>query len=219
MGLGNFESRLERMVDGVFSRMFRSGVRPVELGRRLVREMDLKRSVGVRGRTVTPNHFVIRVSTTDHEQLATMQESLLRELRDAARAHARDEAYGFVGPVVVELVADASLHTGLFAIDARLREPEGGRPLGVLELPTGQRVVLGDFVVTVGRMPECTITLHDANVSRNHAEIRPSDSGYVVVDLGSTNGTKVNGQRITERELYDGDAVTFGATTITFVAS
>ena len=219
MGLGNFESRLERMVDGVFSRMFRSGVRPVELGRRLVREMDLKRSVGVRGRTVVPNHFVIRVSTTDHEQLATMQESLLRELRDAARGHARDESYGFVGPVTVELVADPSLHTGLFAIDARLLEPEGGRPLGVLELPTGQRVVLGDFIVTIGRMPECTITLHDANVSRNHAEVRPSDSGYVVVDLGSTNGTKVNGQRVTERELHDGDTVSFGATTLTFVAS
>lgn len=219
MGLGNFESRLERMVEGVFSRMFRSGVRPVELGRRLVREMDLKRSVGVRGRTVTPNRFVIRVSPTDHEQLSTMHDSLVRELRDAARAHARDEGYGFVGPVTVELQADESLHTGLFAIDARLVEPEGGRPVGVLELPTGQRVVLGDFVVTIGRMPECTITLHDANVSRNHAEVRPSDDGYVLVDLGSTNGSKVNGQRVTERALHDGDTLTFGATTLTFVAS
>lgn len=219
MGLGNFESRLERMVEGVFSRMFRSGVRPVELGRRLVREMDLKRSVGVRGRTVTPNDFVIRVSATDHEQLSAMHDSLVRELRDAARAHARDEGYGFVGPVSVALEIDPALHTGLFAIDARLVEPEGGRPLGVLELPTGQRVVLGEFVVTVGRMPESTITLHDANVSRNHAEVRPSDSGYVVVDLGSTNGTKVNGQRITTRELRDGDAITFGSTTLTFVAS
>lgn len=219
MGLGSFESRLERMVEGVFSRMFRSGVRPVELGRRLVREMDLKRSVGVRGRTVAPNRFVIRVSPTDHEQLSTMHDSLVRELRDAARAHARDEGYGFVGPITVELEADESLHTGLFAIDARLVEPEGGRPVGVLELPTGQRVVLGDFVVTIGRMPECTITLHDANVSRNHAEVRPSDDGYVVVDLGSTNGTKVNGQRITERALHDGDTLTFGATTLTYVAS
>ena len=68
-------------------------------------------------------------------------------------------------------------------------------------------------------LPECTITLHDANVSRNHAEVRPSDSGYVLVDLGSTNGTKVNGQRVTERELHDGDTITFGATTLTFVAS
>ena len=219
MGLGNFESRLERMVEGVFSRVFRSGVRPVELGRRMVREMDLKRSIGVRGKTVAPNHFVFRVSEYDYAQLDPMHESLARELRDAAREHARDESYGFVGPVTVELQVDPSLHTGTFAVTARMVEPEGGRPLGVLELPTGQRVVLGDFIVTVGRMPECTITLNDANVSRNHAEIRPSDSGFVVIDLGSTNGTKVNGQRVVERELHDGDTVTFGATTLTYVSS
>ena len=219
MGLGNFESRLERMVEGMFSRVFRSGVRPVELGRRLVREMDLKRSIGVRGKTVVPNHFVIRLSDFDFAQLEPMHESLVRELRDAARSHARDEVYGFVGPVVVDLLADPTLHTGAFAITARLVEPEGGRPLGVLELPTGRRVVLGDFVVTIGRMPESTITLDDTNVSRNHAEIRPSDSGYLVVDLGSTNGTKVNGRRVTERELVDGDSVTFGTTTLTYVAS
>ena len=56
-------------------------------------------------------------------------------------------------------------------------------------------------------------------MSRNHAEIRPSDSGYLVVDLGSTNGTKVNGRRVTERELVDGDSITFGTTTLTYVAS
>lgn len=219
MGLGNFESRLERMVEGVFSRVFRSGVRPVELGRRLVREMDLKRSIGVRGTTVAPNHFVIRLSESDREQLEPMHESLVRELRDAARGHARDESYGFVGPVAVEIVADPSLHTGVFAISARMLEHVGGRVLGVLELPTGQRVVLGEFIVTIGRSPECTITLHDTNVSRNHAEIRPSDIGYSVIDLGSTNGTKVNGQRITERDLRDGDIVTFGVTALTYVAS
>ncbi len=219
VGLGNFENRLERMVEGVFSRVFRSGVRPVELGRRLVREMDLKRSIGVRGKTVTPNHFVIRLSESDLEQLEPMHDSLVRELRDAAREHARDESYTFVGPVTIEIEADPSLHTGIFSIAARMIEPEGGQPLGVLELPAGQRVVLGDFVVTIGRMPECTITLNDGNVSRTHAEIRPSSSGFMLRDLASTNGTKVNGQRVVERELQDGDTITFGETTLTYVVS
>jgi hypothetical protein len=217
VGLGNFESRLERMVEGVFSRVFKSGVRPIELGRRLVREMDLKRSIGVRGTTVTPNEFVIRLSSDDHAQLEPMHESLVRELRDAARQHAREEQYSFVGPVSITLEADPSLRMGSFVLTGRMVEAEGGRPSGVLELPTGQRVVLGEFVVTIGRMPGSTITLNDANVSRNHAEIRPTDSGFVLVDLGSTNGTKVNGQRVRERALRDGDTLTFGATEIRFV--
>ncbi len=219
MGLGNFESRLERMVEGMFSRVFKSGVRPVELGRRLIREMDLSRSIGVRGTTVVPNDFVIRLSAVDFEQLEPMHESLVRELRDAARSHARDEQYGFIGPVTIEIEEDPSLRVGSFVLTGRMVEAEGGRPTGVLELPTGQRVVLGEFVVTIGRMPGSTITLNDGNVSRNHAEIRPTDAGFVVVDLGSTNGTKVNGQRIRERELRDGDSVTFGSTTIVFAQS
>lgn len=216
MGLGDFESRLERMVEGMFSRVFRSGVRPVELGRRLVREMDLKRSVGVRGKTVVPNSFTIRLSDSDFAELEPMHDSLVRELRDAAREHARDESYGFVGPVTVSIETDLTLHTGMFAIVARLIEPEGGQRTGTVELATGGRVVLGDFIVTIGRNPDSTITLNDANVSRNHAEIRPTDSGFVVVDLGSTNGTKVNGQRVGERELRDADIITFGSTDVTF---
>jgi pSer/pThr/pTyr-binding forkhead associated (FHA) protein len=86
-------------------------------------------------------------------------------------------------------------------------------------LPTGERVVLGEFVVTVGRMPESTIVLADPNVSRNHAEVRPQGDGYVVVDLGSTNGTRVNGVRVSEQALRDGDEIMFGNTRVVFTAS
>jgi hypothetical protein len=181
--------------------------------------MDGKRSIGVSGRPVAPNDFTIRVSPTDSAELASIHESLVRELCDTAREHARDEGYTFLGPVAVRIDEDDSLHTGTFHVDARLAEAEGGAPVGALVLPTGQRVVLGEFVLSVGRLPECTITLGDPNVSRRHAEIRPSGAGYRLVDLGSTNGTFVNGVRVTERELVDGDVITFGATAITFVAS
>ena len=68
MALKGFERRLERMVEGTFSRIFRSTIRPVELGRRLVREMDDSRSVDVRGRTLVANHFTIELSELDLEQ-------------------------------------------------------------------------------------------------------------------------------------------------------
>ena len=86
-------------------------------------------------------------------------------------------------------------------------------------LPNGDRFVLGETVVTIGRMPDSVMTLEDPNVSRNHAEIRPSGGGFVLADLGSTNGTKINGVKVSERVLQDGDELTFGSTTLRFEAS
>jgi len=207
------------MVEGVFARAFRSGLRPVELGRRLVREIDDNRSVDVRGRTVIPNHFTVQVSPEDSERFAEIHDTLVRELCDAAREHARDEGYTFLGPVEVEIVSDERMHTGAFQIEGRMREGTGGSGAGSLLLPTGERVVLGEHSLTVGRMPESNIVLADPNVSRNHAEIRPKGTGYVVIDLESTNGTKVNGIRVREQDLVDGDELTFGNTHIRFEAS
>lgn len=218
MALKGFERRLERMVEGAFGRVFRSGLRPVEIGRRLVREMDDGRSVDVRGRILVPNHFTVELSPEDHQQFAEVHGSLVRELAEAAREHARDEGYVFMGPVGVELEESDAMRTGAFQIVARMREgPAGGA--GSLLLPTGDRIVLGEAVVTVGRRPESTIVLADPNVSRNHAEIRPHGRGWVVVDLNSTNGSRINGTRIATQQLRDGDDVSFGNTHVRFEAS
>jgi hypothetical protein len=219
VALKGFERRLERMVEGTFARIFRSGLRPVELGRRLVREMDDNRSVDVRGRTVVPNQYTVEVSAADHERFAEVADSLQRELAEAAREHARDEGYVFMGPVQVLLEASEAQHTGSFQITGRMREGTGGVGAGSLLLPTGERLPLGEGVVTFGRKPESTVQLADPNVSRNHAEIRPHGNGWVLVDLGSTNGTRVNGVRVSSHELVEGDEVSFGNTVLTFEAS
>src|SRR3954465_15875721 len=207
------------MVEGVFARAFRSGLRPVERGRRLVREIDDNRSVDVRGRTVIPNHFLVQVSAEDNERFAEIHDTLIRELCDAAREHARDEGYTFLGPVEVDLVVDDRLHTGAFQIEGKMLEGTGGSGAGSLVLPTGERVVLGERTISVGRMPESNIVLADPNVSRNHAEIRPKAAGSLVPDLNSRNGTRVNGVRVAEQELTDGDELTFGNTRMRFEAS
>lgn len=219
MGIRGFEQRLERLVEGTFARVFRSGLRPVELGRRLVREMDAKRSVGVHGEAVAPNQFTVELSQSDATQFAEVTESLRRELADAAREHARDEGYAFLGPVAVDVVVGPKLKTGSFRIVGSLREGHGGLAPGSLVLPDGQRIVLGEAIVTVGRLGESTLMLDDRNVSRNHAEIRPQGTGFALVDLGSTNGTRVNGERVSERQLRDGDLLEFGAIAIRFEAS
>jgi pSer/pThr/pTyr-binding forkhead associated (FHA) protein len=90
---------------------------------------------------------------------------------------------------------------------------------GSVLLPTGQRVTLGEQVVRIGRLPDCGVQLADTNVSRHHAEIRPAGEGFMVADLGSTNGTKVNGVRVGERLLRDADEITVGTTKLVFHAS
>jgi hypothetical protein len=219
VGLKGFERKLENMVEGAFARVFKSGLSPIELGRRLTREMDDRRSVDVRGRTVSPNAFIVSVSPEDRDRFDEIEQHLCRELADAAREHARDEGYAFLGPVEVEFSTDASLRTGSFRIDARLRVGPSGVGAGSLLLPTSDRYVLSDHAVVIGRSPECEITIVDSNVSRRHAEIQPRGERFVVVDLGSTNGTRVNGVRVDERELHDGDELAFGNTRMIFQAS
>ncbi|HKY13800.1 MAG TPA: DUF3662 and FHA domain-containing protein [Microthrixaceae bacterium] len=216
MGISSFEQRLENGIEGFFGRIFRSGLRPVELGRKLVRDMDANRTVGVSGRTMVPNAFTFELSEADYDQLAEMVNHLRRDLADAAREHARDEQYAFAGPVEVELEVGEKVRAGLFRLTSRFKEPEDGAAVGAVVLPDGQRVPLGEYVVSIGRQPDCTIVLADPNVSRRHAEIRPSGDGFMLVDLASTNGTKVNNARVAERELVDGDELRFGNTVFRF---
>jgi hypothetical protein len=219
VGLRDFESRLERLVEGTFSKAFKSGLQPVELGRKVVRAIDDGRTIGVRG-TVAPNHLEVALSKADADRFAGFGDALARELADVAREHAREEGYHFMGPVSVSLLVDNETKPGRFGIESSMRESGGGVGTGCLVMPSGERLPLGAQVITVGRLPACSITINDANVSRNHAEIRAKGSSFVVVDLGSTNGTKLNGNRITgENALKDGDVVSFGGTNIRFEAS
>ncbi|WP_394937175.1 FhaA domain-containing protein [uncultured Ilumatobacter sp.] len=220
MGLQSIERRLERMVDGVFSRRRRGSIRPIELGRRLVREMDDNRSVDVKGRRIVPNDFTVLLSPADHASFSDIEDALTTELGEAAREYAREESYHFMGPVLVKLMVDNNLKPGRFGISSQLKQAAGGLGAGSLVLPSGERVPLGEHVTTVGRLPESTISINDANVSRNHAEIRTGSAAYVAVDLGSTNGTMVNGVRfVGEQRLNDGDIISFGSTHVRFEAS
>jgi hypothetical protein len=216
MGLQQFERRLERVVEGVFAKAFRSGLQPVEIGRRLTREMDLRRTLAPKG-TLVPNRFLVALSPEDHHRFASIQDELVTELVSVVKEHAREDGYVFVGPVTVSIEADLDLAPGRLLVAGDMSRGEG--PSASLLLPEGRRVSLGSQPVTMGRLPECEIVVGDPNVSRRHAEIRPSDhdSGWEVVDLGSTNGTRLNGSLlVAPTVLHPGDQVTLGATTITF---
>ncbi len=218
MGLQQFERRLERLFEGVFAKAFRSGLEPVELGRRLVRQMDRDRRVGASGRREAPNAFTYRLSPTDRERFASFEEALCAELVEAAREHAREESYAFLGRVVVEIVDDPQLSAGTFELAAEVRATPGGRPVGSLVVPGGGRVALEEQAVSIGRLDTCGVVLNDPTVSRTHAEVRRQGDGFEVVDLGSRNGTRVNGYGITRQRLADGDDLLIGAVPLRFEA-
>ena len=126
VGLQGFERRLERLVEGTFNKAFRSGLQPVEIGHRVTRVLDDGRTLGVNGRPVAPNNIGVYLSPADFERFESFAEALARELAEAARQHARDEGYQFVGPVTVTLVPDDTLKTGDFDVVAEIAEGAGG---------------------------------------------------------------------------------------------
>ena len=214
------EHRLERMVDGVFFRRSRGSIRPIELGRRLVRDMDDNRSVDVKGRRIVPNDFTVMLNAADHAGFDDIEDALVAELAEAAREYAREEGYHFMGPVTVQLAVDNGLRTGRFNIVSQLKQATSGPGMGSLVLPSGERVDITETPIVIGRLPECRVSVNDSNISRRHAEVRMTPTAYVVIDLGSTNGTMVNGVKIAgEQRLRDGDIISVGSTHLRFEAS
>ncbi len=210
---------MERTVEGVFSRAFRSKIKPIELGRRLVREMDDRRTLDVKGRALVPNMYSFALSPGDYEAFIDIREPLIRELVEAAHQHASDERYGFMGPVTIELKAEPSLTLGRFNCVSRILDASDIPVNAVLVAPDGQRINIGSAPTLIGRLLDCAIPIDDTNVSRRHAEIRLVEGRHQITDLHSTNGTMVNGVPVSSEALTFGDLITIGAVTLRYEAT
>jgi Protein of unknown function (DUF3662)/FHA domain len=224
--LKNFEGRLERGIEGFFKAAFRSGLQPVEIAKRILREMDAHKTVGVREVWV-PNRYVLHVSSEDRDRFANMEGALVRELENVVVEGSRERGYGLVAQPEVAFDTRDDLKRGDLVVDAELTEATGPAP-SEQPVPTaaqGARLVLmdggrewtldRDFSV-IGRLSGSEVEISDAGASRRHAEIRRDGDEYVVVDLGSTNGTLVNDSPISEYTLQDGDRITIGRTVLEF---
>ncbi len=216
MVLRNLERRLEQLVEGVFARAFRSGLQPVEISRRLERQLEGERTLDTHGRSVGPNSYTVQMAPDDFARFSQIADSLQLDLSAAVRDRAEERGIRFPGRVGVVLVGDQKLATGRFNVVSAFVDgsPPGSTP-AFLELSDGRRIPLAGLA-TLGRLPESTVVLDDANSSRHHAEIRPVGDTFELVDLGSTNGSRVNGVRVDRRELAEGDVLTFGAISMVF---
>jgi hypothetical protein len=210
MALRNVESRLERFFERGLSRPFKGSVQPVEIGQRLVREMDLGRRVSNKG-LVAPNHIKIWLSTTDAKRFEGFQRALISELAETARQHAVNEGYNFVGPVNVEIFVDDSLAGGAIKLATAF---VGGESQPRVVMGDGISYPIGQRPLVVGRLSECDIVINSSNVSRRHAEFWRTSEGVAVRELGSTNGTFVNGHRIQAVSITPRDEVEIGGETL-----
>jgi Protein of unknown function (DUF3662)/FHA domain len=238
--LRNIEQKIEGLFEGLFGRAFRTHVQPVELARKLAKEMDDHRVVSV-SRVYVPNEYTVYLCSDDRSQFETYESSLLAELQEYLTEHARREDYAILSRPMVLMETDDDLEVGEFGIATRMAEVAGApkdvpaqaepgatmvyRPdeEPAVEAPTaatltvdGTRHELAGPRALLGRSKECDIRISDPNVSRRHAELRQEGSAYWIVDLESTNGVLVNGRRQKRAKLDDGDTITLGSTDVVF---
>jgi len=245
--LRNLEAKLAGLVEGTFSRAFKTQVRPVEIARKLARHMD-EHKVTSLSRVYAPNEYVVWLSPADRRQFDGYEDELRKELTGYLLEHARREQIALLTKPSLEFRTDERLRLGEFGIQARLvqpaaaaeeppapgahgrtmvysaadrlaeplREPDPRRRTARVRVD-GRTAIVGSQGAVLGRSRDCDIVLDDANVSRKHAEVRPSGGSWIVRDLGSTNGVKVNGRRIQgPQSLKRGDAIELGTARVTF---
>jgi hypothetical protein len=222
--LRNLEDRIAGLVEGTFGRVFRTQVRPVEIARKLAREMDEHKTVSV-SRTYVPNEYVVWLGPEDRRRFEGVEDEVVDELAAYLLEHARRERLALVSRPQITFDTDERLRLGEFGIQARLVRPaaeaveqaghghtmvyssaaraqedlheaRGARVGRPMLVAEGKRYAVAPGGATIGRSRECDIVLADSNVSRRHAELRPLGDGWTITDLGSTNGVKVNGQAV-----------------------
>lgn len=256
MGVGRgIEKRLEGLVEGFFTKVFRSGLQPVEVGRRILREMAEGKTVSV-NRVYAPNEFRIVMGGDDYGRFSSMEAGLAREFSELILQQAKDNRWNLMGIPRISFVEVEEMGKGEFKVEASLSaDPEVKAPpvsthepsrqdasaTSAISSATAERlglagagaelVVLGAegdaketisitrAPVKIGRLSTNDVVLADPNVSRSHAELRRAGEAWVLADLGSTNGTLVNGKLAKEHTLNDGDKIAFGTSELVFKTS
>ena len=234
--LDNLEQRLDRIVNGSFSKAFKSEVQPVELGAALQQEID-NRADTITGQTVVPNIFIIELGSQDHERLATYFETLSIELGTLADSYSSEQRYTTVDAAQITFDLDQTLETGVFRIrsTAAKRSLDAMAPSPVVQdatpqVPltaftpeatpyltsvTGEEFKIARSITSLGRGIGADIQIDDTSVSRLHCEI-VLGSDVLIRDLDSTNGTVVDGTRASESLLRDGSIIKIGNITLTY---
>jgi len=215
--LSKIEQICATFIERAFAKTFPSDLEPAQIARKLVSTMEAQ-THGDEGRLSAPAAYAVYVSPDDFERLAEHREYLERAWADLLRDLAARVGIAFDdGEARVTMAARPSVPLGAIAIEVGdaadervrfcLRMVKGVPPDGVYSIQEKARI---------GRSEESEIVLVDPSVSRSHAVVEIRGGEPVVRDVGSTNGTYVNGRRVRSQPLRDGDELLFGDTKMRF---
>lgn len=237
--LGHVERLLERAFEAPSRRLFRTRLQPVELARALGRAMVAEGQVGTATLDV-PNHYVLELHPSDFRRFAGTREALERDLAAYVLQQAQRRGWRCPDWPDVELQVAADVPPGRPRVSASTvsRRMVGAAPRSSaeglegtsvlpptpdrrtraaaragrawLQIEGGRRVELGASALRIGRALDNDLVLDHDSVSRHHAEVRRDQGRFYVTDLGSTNGTRVNGQPVGAETLSPGALIHVG---------
>ncbi|MFN8470769.1 MAG: DUF3662 and FHA domain-containing protein [Anaerolineae bacterium] len=237
-GLERFEAFAEQLLEGSFSRWAGGRLEPVEIAKRLAREMDAHQTVGA-GKVFVPNRYRVYLNPATLKDFKPFQSALEDELRNYLIEVADRRQFSFVDRPHVTLEEETGVRPGDMRVSSQLTDAQGAtlgnanmtQELQVAAIRSaaaasgtltawlfdGQRQIpVRSARFSMGRALDNDLVLEGSGVSRHHAQVEHRYSRYVLRDLNSTHGTLVNGQPVQEVVLRDGDIITLGGERLTF---
>jgi hypothetical protein len=186
----------------------------VEITAALRRELDTKAAVVSRDRILVPNKFTVRLSAIDFERMSALGPTLIDELTDLVQRHATAQHYSFAGGISIAIAEDSRLSQGMIEVDSvNVKGAVAWTP--VLDI-AGKRYPIAHSHTVIGRGSDADITVDDTGISRKHVEILWDGTRAQVNDLGSTNGSQLNGNPVSKAPLPPDSVIDIGRTRIVF---
>ena len=234
---------MESLVERGFSRLLRTRMQPVEVAKRLSREMEAHRTVAI-NHVLVPNRYVAALSAKDFEQFVSIQATLQKEMANYLLEYAAERSYTIPGTPTVQFARDEHLRTGSVRVTSRMEDPSDDASVGTAALqptqfmPEPEVLVLAPVqsapagrarldlqgascfidvdAASIGRGLDNDVVVEDPRVSRHHARLQRGVCGWELSDLGSTNGTFVNGKHVSRSPVGNGDTLSLGGLEIKF---
>ncbi len=242
--LESFERFFEGVMEGTVGRIFRSPIQPAEIGRRLERAMESGQVVSVDG-IIVPNDYQVFMNPADMVVFADFVPALCRQMESWLADLAIQREYVVIDDLRLQIEGDDSVGRRAIQVECAIAElpphvrAERDRAqrteiyrvvqaVGATDVPpqilrfangeyAGETIILRRPVITIGRALDNDVIIDSAEVSRHHARIDVHQGVYTVIDLGSTNGTAVNGRAADHTRLQHGDRVTLGTVALEFL--
>jgi hypothetical protein len=235
--LARFERFMESLVEDSVARFFGSPIQPAEIAKRLERAMESHQTISVR-RVIVPNFYRVYLNPKDFAAFQPIKTDVEREMATYLGDLATERNFSMLEHPKVVMAEDSTVPRRTIQVEVetagaandssstqvlsntaqmQLRPQATSGAKLLVDTPAGQHAIpLESTLLSLGRGLDNDVILEDTRVSRHHAQLRYKTRRFWVTDLNSTNGTYINGERISEADLRHGDVLSLGGLELTF---